>query len=165
MVVGGDNTSLGEPPVTFRGSFYHVIDTKGRIAIPGKWREGLSSREGGRLMLTGFVVGHTRCIDGYPYSQWERLEQQIMSKKRFSEAVFRFENYYISQAHDCVIDRQGRVLIPPPLRTYAGLRKDVVFTGALSRFRIWDAAAWEGVRAAVDQHIVDDPTFLEKLDL
>jgi len=165
MVDGGHYAEYGERPIRLRGSFYHVIDTKGRTAIPGRWRESLCVREGGRLVLTGFIVGHTRCIDGYPNSEWEQLEERVMKKKRFNEAVMHFENGYIAQSHDCTIDRQGRVLIPPLLRRYAGLKKDIVFTGAVTRFRLWDAAEWEAVRFAADQRMMDDPSFLEKLDL
>jgi MraZ protein len=63
------------------------------------------------------------------------------------------------------MDKQGRVLIPPQLRDYAHLKKDIVFAGVLSKFRLWDAAAWESVDQAAEQAIVDDPSFLESLDL
>jgi MraZ protein len=149
----------------FRGSFPHTIDAKGRVAIPGKWRELLLAGHDDRLLLTRFFIDGERCLDVYPYRAWVALEEMVMQKRRFSRNVVKFENYYISRSHECVIDRQGRVLIPPPLREYAGLERDVVLGGVLSKFRIWDAQAWERVDRAAEQTMRDEPDFLESLDL
>ena len=149
----------------FRGSFPHTIDEKGRAAIPVKWRDLLSTRDDSRLVLTRFIVDGVHCLDVYPYDEWARFEERMLQQRRFGKAVVRFENYYISRAHDCVMDKQGRVLIPPQLRDYANLKKDIVFAGVLSKFRLWDAKAWESVDKAAEQAIMDDPSFLESLDL
>jgi len=149
----------------FRGSFPHTIDDKGRVAIPGKWRELLSASEDDRLVLTRFIADGERCLDVYPYGEWTQLEEIVKRKPRFSRAVVKFENYYISRTHDCVIDKQGRILVPPPLREYANLDRDVVFAGALTKFRLFDARAWERVDQAAEQTLVDDAGFLETLDL
>jgi MraZ protein len=149
----------------FRGSFPHTIDEKGRAAIPGKWRELLSGQDDNRLVLTRFVVEGTRCLDAYPHTEWARFEERMLQQRRFGRAVVRFENYYISRAHDCLIDKQGRILIPPQLREYANLKKEVVFAGVLTKFRIWNAEAWERVDQAAEDAIMDDPAFLEGLDL
>jgi len=149
----------------FRGSFPHTIDDKGRAAIPSKWRDLLATRDDARLVLTRFIVNGTRCLDVYPYDEWTKLEQDMLQQRRFGKTKVQFENFYISRAHDCVMDKQGRVLIPPQLREYAGLHKDIVFAGALAKFRVWDAAAWETVDHVAEQAIIDDPSFLESLDL
>ena len=149
----------------FRGSYPHTIDDKGRVAIPGKWRDVLSSRNDDRLVLTRFFLEGERCLDLYPYGEWTLLEARMMEKRRFSRNVVKFENYYISRAFDCAMDRQGRILIPPPLREYANLGRDVVFAGVLSKFRLWDAQAWERVDRAAEQTMQEDPEFLESLDL
>ena len=149
----------------FRGSFPHSIDDKGRVAVPVKWRDLLFSQEGSRLVLTRFLVDGVRCLDAYPYSEWTRLEERMMQQRRFSDVVVKFESYYISRAHDCTLDKQGRILIPPQLRDYADLKKDVVFAGALSKFRLWNDETWERVDRAAEQAMMDNPSFLENLDL
>jgi MraZ protein len=149
----------------FRGSFPHTIDEKGRVAIPGKWRELLTPDDDNRLILTRFMVNKERCLDVYPYGEWLRFEESMMQQRRFSPTVLKFESYYIARAHDCQIDKQGRVLIPPQLREYAGLDKDVVFTGVLRNFRIWNRESWERVDQAAEQAMADDPGFLEGLGI
>jgi MraZ protein len=149
----------------FRGSFPHSIDEKGRVAIPVKWRDLLATRDDARLVLTRFIVDGTRCLDVYPYDEWVKFEEKMLQQKRFGRAVVRFENFYISRSHDCAMDKQGRVLIPPQLRDYANLHKDIVFAGVLQKFRLWNATAWDSVDQAAEQAISDDPSFLESLDL
>jgi MraZ protein len=149
----------------FRGSFPHSIDEKGRVAIPVKWRDQLSGAGDDRLVLTRFIVDGERCLDVYPYGEWTQLEDLVKQKPRFSRAVVKFENYYMSRTHDCIIDKQGRILVPPQLREYAGLEKDVVFAGALTKFRMFNAQVWERVDRSAEQTMIDDPGFLEGLDL
>ena len=149
----------------FRGSFPHTIDDKGRVAIPGKWRDLLSADDDNRLVLTRFMVDRARCLDAYPYGEWLRFEESMMKQRRFSPAVLKFESYYIARAHDCQIDKQGRILVPPQLREYAGLERDVVLAGVLTKFRLWSRDGWEQVDQAAEQAMIDDPGFLEGLDL
>ncbi len=141
------------------------MDAKGRIAIPGKWRDLVTKLDDPRLVLTRFVADGERCLDVYPYGEWSRLEERIMEKARFNRNVVKFENYYIASAHDCPLDRQGRILVPPHLRDYAALTKDVVFAGVLAKFRLFGAEGWTRVERAAEQSMVDDPEFLESLDL
>ena len=148
----------------FRGSFPHTIDETGRVAIPVKWRELLSGQDGNRLILTRFIAEGMHCLDAYPYSRWIELEDQMLQRRRFGMRSVRFENYYVSWAHDCVMDKQGRVLIPPQLREYAKLKKDVVFAGALSKFRLWDAEAWQRVDSAAEEAMMEDPEFFADFD-
>jgi len=145
----------------FWGDFQHSIDEKGRVAIPGKWRGLLSGQDDNRIVLTRYMLDGVRCLDAYPYSEWIRFMEEKVQQRRLRQAFVRFESYYVSRAHDCVMDKQGRILIPPQLREYANLRKDVVFAGGLSKFRLWDAEAWERVDRAAEQAMMDDPDFLE----
>ena len=69
-----------------------------------------------------------------PKSEWDRFEDELKKKPRFDETFFKLENFYFSNAQDCSFDKQGRILLPPMLREYAGLKKDVVFSGAQKNF-------------------------------
>jgi MraZ protein len=149
----------------FRGSFPHSIDDKGRAAVPGKWRALLQGRDDDRLVLTRFVLEGARCLDVYPFREWVRFEDALQQQRRFDQRVIRFENYYLASAHDCSVDKQGRILIPPPLREYAGIAKDIVFAGALQKFRIWSAEAWARVERAAEQAMGEDPEFFTGLNI
>ena len=148
----------------FAGTFEHAADDKNRVAIPSRYRETLVGLDQQRLMVTRFRERDRRCLDVYPLSAWEELEAKILSKRRFDPNVQRFKDVYVSGAHECVLDGQGRILIPQHLRDYAGIKRDMVFTGQIDMFKIWDRDTW---RRTFDEHekIFDEPDVLGALDL
>lgn len=149
----------------FRGNYPHSVDDKGRVAIPARFREVLSGLQDERLIVTKFKRRGQRCLDVYPLKTWLGLEQRIAEKKRFNRRMAAFEGYYVSAAQDVQIDGQGRLLIPPLLREYADLGRDVVFTGHIDRFRIWNKDVWHQVASEDEQEVFDDPELLNELDL
>src|SRR5262249_56765123 len=120
----------------FRGHFEHAVDDKGRVAIPIQFREALSGLQEERLVATKFRIGAHRCLDVYPFSAWRRLEGSLLAKNRFDPRYVRFRNVYVSGAHELLLDAQGRVLLPPLLRDYAGISRGVMITGDGAQFRI-----------------------------
>jgi MraZ protein len=149
----------------FRGTFEHTIDDKGRVAIPVRFRETLQATNDDRLVITNFVVNSVRCLDVYPYAAWLQLEERLKAKPQFNQRVMQFQNYYFASAHECILDKQGRVLLPPTLREYAGLKRDVVFTSALEKFRLWDREQWKRVFGDAEQGIIDRPEDLNDLGI
>lgn len=149
----------------FRGHFEHAIDSQGRVAIPARFRDALARLHDERLVLTKLRFGARRALDVYPLSAWVQLEQRVKEKNRFDPKIIRFRNFYIVGAHECPIDGQGRILLPARLRAYAGLTKDVLFTGEIDMFRIWDLEAWERAFAEDEQAFADDPNLLGELEL
>jgi MraZ protein len=122
----------------FRGRFEHTIDSKGRVSIPVKFRELLTEKYDDRLILTNF----DRCLVAYPYEEWRVLEDKVSSLSMVKKEVKSFQRFFISGAVECPIDKLGRILIPPTLRNYAQLGKDVVFAGMLKKFEIWGMERW-----------------------
>jgi MraZ protein len=149
----------------FRGTFEHTIDDKGRVAIPVRFRETLQATNDDRLVITNFVVNSVRCLDVYPYAAWLQLEERLKAKPQFNQRVMQFQNYYFAAAHECILDKQGRVLLPPTLREYADLKRDVVFTSALEKFRLWDREQWKRVFGDAEQGIIDRPEDLNDLGI
>ena len=149
----------------FRGSFEHGIDDKGRVSVPARFREMLQSSEDSRVVITNFRIAGEPCLDVYPYKAWRELEERLRAKPQFDLKVLRFQNYYFAPAHDCEIDRQGRILLPPILRDYAQLKKDVRFTSALDKFRIWSPESWARVFADVEQRFLEHPEDLSDLGI
>ena len=149
----------------FRGSFEHTLDAKGRLSIPSRFREVLLGKGDERIVITNFVVDGTRCLDVYPLDEWLRLEEEIRKKPKFERRMVQFQNYYLASACECVVDKQGRILIPPPLRHYANLKRDVILVSALDKFRVWDKEAWKKIFADAEEKLMQDPDFLGDLGL
>ncbi len=125
----------------FRGRFDHQIDVKGRLSVPSKFRDALAAVDSERLIITNF----DQCLWAYPVGEWQALEAKVASLSQFREEVKALQRAFVSAACDCPIDRSGRVLIPPSLRGYAALEKDVVIVGMTKRFEIWSRERWQMV--------------------
>lgn len=125
----------------FRGRFSYGIDDKGRVAIPSKFREILSSQFDDRLIITHF----DQCLWAYPVAVWQELEKKIVKLPQFLEEVKALQRVFMSAAMECAIDKQGRILLPVDLRESAGLHDDAVFVGMTQRIEIWAKDRWEVV--------------------
>ncbi len=149
----------------FRGSFEHTLDSKGRLSVPARFRDVLIGKGDERIVITNFVVDGTRCLDVYPLDEWARFEEEIRKKPKFDRRVVLFQNYYLGGASECIVDKQGRILIPPMLRQYANLKRDVIVVSALEKFRVWDQEAWRKVFTEAEEKMIQDPNFLDGLEL
>lgn len=128
-----------------KGEYQHTLDAKGRLFIPAKLREQLGD---------SFVVtkGLDNCLFVYPQEAWEELEQKIrqlpMSKSRS------LQRFFLSSAADVTVDRQGRIVIPSVLRSYAKLERDVVVIGVGERAELWDARRWNAYTDDLDSESI-----------
>lgn len=125
----------------FRGRFHYGIDNKGRLSIPSKFREVLSSNYDERLIVTNF----DQCLWAYPITEWQELERKVSELPQFLDEVRALQRVFISAATECPLDKQGRVLIPPSLRDYADIKRDVVLVGMTKRIEIWSRERWDMV--------------------
>jgi MraZ protein len=123
----------------FRGRFEHTIDGKGRVSIPAKFRELLAEKYDDRLVLTNF----DRCLVSYPFEEWQVLEEKVSSLSMIKKEVKAFQRFFISGAAEVPIDKLGRILVPPTLREYAQLERNVVFAGLGKKFEIWSKERWQ----------------------
>jgi MraZ protein len=123
----------------FRGVSQLSLDAKGRIAVPARYRELLSANGEGRMVVT---VDRDGCLLLYPAPEWERIEQALMSRPNMNPQVRKLQRLLVGHATECELDGQGRLLLPPPLRDFAGLDKRVMLVGQGNKFEIWDEDAW-----------------------
>lgn len=123
----------------FRTSSSHTIDAKGRIIIPARFREPIKAGGEDAVMVSRM----DQCLVAYPFNVWATIEQKVLSMAQMSDAMRRFRRVFIGQASDCKCDKQGRILIPPMLREYAQLVKDIVLVGVLDHFEIWSKENYE----------------------
>lgn len=119
----------------FMGTFDHSIDTKGRVIVPAKFREAL----GDSFVVT---LGLDGCLFVYPEEEWQDFVKQLKELPGSKEAR-KLQRYFMAGAAPCDVDKQGRVLIPSNLREKAGLGKDIVFVGVMSKIEIWSKERWE----------------------
>jgi len=148
----------------FRGCFEHTLDDKGRVSIPATFRKSLGLQNDDLIIVTKFIINSFHCLDVYPLAEWEALEQELTKKQRFDEIFNKVESFYLANAQECPVDKQGRILLPPHLREYAGLDKDVMFAAALKKFRIWDKATWDRFNAESEQQFSQNPTMFNGLN-
>lgn len=120
----------------FLGTYTPKLDEKGRFFLPAKFREELD--EG--LVITR---GQEHCLAVYPMSTFVEMTREIAKGPVSVKKVRDYQRMLAAGASDTAADKQGRVMVPPMLRRYAGLGKEIVIVGAITRLEIWDAARWE----------------------
>ena len=143
----------------FRGRFEHAIDQKGRISIPSRFREILATQYDERLIVTNF----DQCLWAYPVSEWKKVEEKVAALPQLKPEVKALQRFFISAASEAPLDKQGRILIPPTLRDYAGLNKDCIMVGMSQRIEIWAKERWSQVFADAEktlQNSIDELTEL-----
>jgi len=122
----------------FRGNSFHNLDTKGRLIIPTRFRDVLKQSSVNGLMVSK-MDGSVFC---YTVEEWRKIEERILNLAVKGENMRRFRRIFIGGAFDCLPDKQGRIVIPPVLRQYAGLDREVVLIGVLDHFEIWSQEKW-----------------------
>lgn len=124
----------------FRGKYDHTIDEKGRLSFPSRYREVLRQYDSEVLI----VIPWDDHIRVYPLAEWETVENRLKAEESYRlddlDKVLRF---FESESYECVLDKQGRILIPPALRADLGLKRDIVLIGMIERVEIWDRENWD----------------------
>jgi MraZ protein len=140
----------------FTGWSIHNLDGKGRLAIPARFRDVLKAKRDERLVITT----SDRCLVAYPHEDWRTMADKVSRLSQVDPRVQAFRRYYISGATDCLCDKQGRVLIPLPLREMAGLNGQILLVGMQNNFEIWDKDRWYEEREQIRQNFGDLSSFL-----
>lgn len=125
------------------GEYKHTIDPKGRIAIPAKFRDKLSS---GAIITRGL----DHCLFVFGLHEWEGLVQKLISLPIAQTDSRAFSRLMLSGASDVKFDGQGRILIPDSLREYARLKKQAIVTGMYTRVEIWDEDEWKNYKSKTE---------------
>jgi MraZ protein len=127
----------------FLGEYQHTLDPKGRIQVPAKFRDVLGK---------GVVVtrGIDTCLFLYTRSEWEVLAQKLAALPLSQSKTRAFARLMLAGAMEVNIDKQGRIMIPDYLRSYANMSKKVVLAGLYNRLELWDSSAWETYKAGTE---------------
>ena len=128
----------------FIGEYAHTLDEKKRISLPKQFRSGL----GKKMILTR---GLDNCLFLYPKSGWEKVAGKLQALS-FAQADTRgFNRFILSGAVEVEADGAGRILIPEHQKSFAELKKDVVFAGVSDRIELWDSTRWNTYKARIEK--------------
>jgi len=134
----------------FRGKFDHTLDDKGRLSLPVKFREILRKYDD-NIIITTF----DSCLYVYPYEEWIIVEEDLYKRPAGKREVRDLQRLILSNATECTLDKQGRILIPPSLRTWAAIEKEVVIAGRIKHFELWNRERFEQVLTQAQNNILN----------
>jgi len=149
----------------FRGASKITLDAKGRMAMPTRYRDQLSEKSDGRLVLT---VDRDYCLLIYPFPDWEEIERKLVRLPSLNPQARRLQRLMVGYATELDLDGHGRILLPRELREFAGLDRQAILIGQGNKFELWDEERWNAKRdqwLQTEDDGVDLPAELESLSL
>ncbi|BBP01966.1 division/cell wall cluster transcriptional repressor MraZ [Sulfuriferula nivalis] len=124
----------------FRGVTTLSLDTKGRLAVPSKYRDVLLAQGDGRVVVT---ADPSKCLLLFPLLEWEPIEKKLNSLSSFNPQTRSLQRLLVGNAADLELDATGRILLPAMLREFAALEKNVVMVGQGAKFELWNESRWQ----------------------
>lgn len=137
------------------------MDAKGRIAIPSRHRDTFASVSAGKMVMTAHT--EDRCVLVYPETEWRQILPKIEALPTFNKAALRAQRLLIGYATTLELDANGRVLVPPTLRDYAGLDRKTMLVGLGKKLELWSEERW--IKSVADIEIAEDEKPAEMLSL
>ena len=139
----------------FLGSYAINMDAKGRIAIPARVRDAVGHACDGRLVLTAHP--EERCLLVYPEPQWLELLPKVEALPNIKRKARLMQRLLLGYATALEVDGNGRILLPPTLREYAGLDKKLMLVGQGRKLELWSEERWFAwIDEAGEDHDVPD---------
>ena len=139
----------------FIGEYSHVLDAKGRMFMPPKFRDEL----GEKFIVT---IGLDRCLFVFPTETFQIYKEKLDAISLANRDARNFTRFFFAGAGECELDKQGRIMLPQKLRTYARLEKDVTVVGVSGRIELWNTEDWEKEHS-IENFSPDE--FSEKMEL
>ena len=157
----------------FGGEHYTSIDAKGRTSLPAKFREVFNETFGDeRFYITKCLVNlgdgtFSHGLSVYPYREWQAMQEKVDNRVSGLSAaqLNSIKRLILAPGVECTADRQGRVLIPPTLRAYGSLEREIVFVGTRKKVEIWNLESWDRVCRQAELDFPDDTAALAELGL
>ena len=151
----------------FRGATKVTLDAKGRLAIPSRYRERITTRANGQLVAT---VDRDYCLLIYPMPDWEEIERKLVRLPALNPQARRLQRLMVGCATELEMDGHGRILLTRELREFAGLDRQAMLIGQGNKFELWNEERWNARR---DEWLADEqgeqagglPQELESLSL
>ena len=155
---------LTKEKVVFRGINPINLDAKGRVALPAKYRDRVTDRCDGHMVLT--VHPFDRCLLLYPLADWEVIESQVNALPNpTSRQARRLQHLMVGYATELDLDAANRLLLPAMHRDHAELDKRLILVGQGQKFEIWSEARWTSMTETYLSETVDDDASVELINL
>jgi len=126
----------------FQGRFIHTMDSKGRLSIPQDFRMALQSKSKSKSKPPTLTV-QPDCLALFPAEDWERIKANLEAAPAIDPNAQTLKRFLLSNAHTCPIDGPGRISVPPHLREYAGLEREVTVAGVGGHIELWNKARYD----------------------
>ncbi|RXK81217.1 division/cell wall cluster transcriptional repressor MraZ [Filimonas effusa] len=123
----------------FLGEYEATLDAKGRFLLPAGFKKQLPEGENSFVITRGLE----KCLSLYPVKSWEPIYNKISQLNDFDPKVRQFRRQFLGGATEIELDSASRLLLPPTLKEYAGLSKDIILVAATDKIEIWDAAKYK----------------------
>ncbi|HLF12360.1 MAG TPA: division/cell wall cluster transcriptional repressor MraZ [Gammaproteobacteria bacterium] len=150
----------------FRGATKVTLDSKGRLAIPSRYRERITNRADGHLVAT---VDRDYCLLIYPLPDWEEIERKLVRLPALHKQARRLQRLMVGYATELDMDSHGRILLTRELREFAGLDRQAMLIGQGNKFELWNEDRWNARRdewlANEQDELAGLPQELESLSL
>lgn len=148
----------------FRGINPINLDAKGRVALPAKYRDRVTNRCDGHMVLT--VHPFDRCLLLYPLADWEVIESEVNAlPNSTSRQARRLQHLMVGYATELDLDAANRLLLPAMHRDHAELDKRLILVGQGQKFEIWSEARWTSITETYLNETVDDDASAELINL
>ncbi len=125
--------------IGFLGEYEATVDSKNRFLLPGGLKKQFPENENKFVVSRGF----DKCLLLNPIKTWEALVEKLSKLNDFDPKVRQFKLLLLGGATEVEMDGAGRLLLPPNLKEYAGLAKDIVLAADIDKFKIWDAQKYK----------------------
>ena len=133
----------------FQGSHAYHLDDKGRLKMPSEFASAL----GTTFTLTR---GRTNCIWVWTDNDWRLWAEKLHGLNLGDPGHLALQRFFVGSAHNAVLDAQGRLMIPPVLREFAGLEHEAMVVGTGSRVEIWSRARWDAYEAQITDELIEE---------
>jgi MraZ protein len=126
--------------IVFLGEYEVTFDAKGRFLLPVGIKKQLPEEAGEKFVI---ARGFEKCLTLYPKKNWDPIMAELIKVNDYKAENREFLRYFTMGAAEMDLDTAGRLLVPPNLKAYAGLEKDVVLVSVINKIEIWDKSKYQ----------------------
>ena len=126
--------------IVFLGEYEVTLDAKGRFLLPAGIRKQIPDEAGDKMVI---ARGFEKCLTLYPKKNWDPIMAELIKVSDYKAENREFLRYFTMGAAEMELDSAGRILVPPNLKAYAGLEKDMVLVSVINKIEIWDKSKYQ----------------------
>jgi len=126
--------------IVFLGEYEVTLDAKGRFLLPVGIKKQLPEDASEKFVI---ARGFEKCLTLYPKKNWDPIMAELIKVNDYKAENREFLRYFTMGAAEMDLDSAGRLLVPPNLKEYAGLEKDIVLVSVINKIEIWDKSKYQ----------------------